>query len=66
VSPTIVLLGVPPKPPGVHANNRISREAIKRDRLWERVVTTFGWGQIKRVTAVCMVEARPAAGHMMD
>jgi len=27
------LLGFPPKPPGVHANNSISREAVKHQRL---------------------------------
>ncbi len=43
-------LGVPPKPPGVHANNRIPKEAAKRHRLVEKDrYYPLGWSQIEGV-----------------
>jgi hypothetical protein len=58
-------IGRSPQAPGVHANNMISREAVKRHRLVEKGRYHPSRLESDRAyqAAVCIEEARPAPDH---
>jgi len=65
VSPTVVLLGVPPKPPGVHANSSISRKDCQELEASENesLSSAKAGSQIEMLGRCVHGEARPAPDH---